>query len=77
MNAETIFYTLASIAALLFIIGLIQDSNEDEEVRRNVVVVPAYARDYGLPYWYRFRRNLPWYGPRPGRPFRRRHHGWP
>ena len=66
MKVETVFYILGSIVALLLIGGLLQNSNNEED-RRNIVVVPGYARDYGLPYWYRFRRNLPWYGPRPGR----------
>ena len=61
MKVETVFYALGSLAAVLFIVGMVQDSN-DERHERNVVVVP---------WWRRFRRNLPWFGPRPGR----RHRG--
>ena len=74
MKVETVFYVLGSLAAVLFIAGMVQDSNEPKQPERNVVVVPGYFRNFGFPWWRRFRRNLPWVGPRPGRR-RRRHPG--
>ena len=45
---------------------------EDEDNETPVIVVP-YIQQY-RPHWRRFRRNIPWFGPRPGgRWFGRRH----
>lgn len=74
VSLQTIFYFLAIVALLLVIVYLIDtlmDDDEDEEQTQNVVLVP-WVTQY-RPYWRRFRRNLPWYGPRPGGRRMRRH----
>jgi hypothetical protein len=74
INLQTIFYLLAIVALILTIIQIIDnlmDDDEDEDKTQTVVypetqyVVMPWVRRY-RPYWWRFRRNVPWVGPRPG-----------
>ena len=73
VSLQTIFYFLAIVALLLVIVYLVDTlmGDDDEEGEpQNIVLVPWV--NYYRPHWRRFRRNLPWYGPRPGgRPMRR------
>lgn len=80
ISLQTIFYILAIIALLLTIIQIIDNmmdnDDEDEQPDTQYVIMP-WVTNY-RPYWRRFRRNIPWVGPRPGNGwvgrFGRRHH---
>lgn len=75
MDMKQIFYIVGTIAALLVIIDIIQPEPEEQREDRNYIIVPGFNYRFHRPRWWwgRFRHNLPWVGPRPGRPYRRRH----
>jgi len=79
LTLQSIFYALSIFALILFIIQVIDtlmdddSDDESETVDRQVVLVP-WMYHY-RPYWRRFRRNVPWFGPRPGGRWLRRRGG--
>ena len=82
IDLQTIFYLLAIVALILTIIQIVDNLMDDDEQSQpqpqTQYVIMPWVHRY-RPYWWRFRRNVPWIGPRPGGGwvgrFGRRHHG--
>ena len=71
LTLQNTFYILAIIALILTIVQIIDNLMDDDEEDKHDVhpqtqyVVMPWISNY-RPYWWRFRRNVPWIGPRPG-----------
>ena len=81
MKLHQVFYIVGFVAFIVLIHSLLQkDNDENDNDHHNIIVVPGFNyRFHGPRWWGRFRRNLPWVGPRPGgrRPYHRPHHRRP
>ena len=72
MKLNQVFYIVGIVAFIVVIHSLLMKDDEPEHRHDpNFIVIPGINYRFHRPgwWWNRFRRNLPWVGPRPGRPY--------